>query len=182
MLSLVYQKLISKKLSQLEHIFIHFLLTNQVFVLVAVHAEVQGKELHRFFYLLIHELQMNWILSHLVENNSKEDKLCLPILSLLWTLRMIEQVLATEMTCEIYKVIQIYKLNIYIKNYNIYTGLLLKNFISYFYLLTFHTFLLPDNKSTKCCPWLWKLKFLMSVWKKQTLFSSLFFISAMCAF
>lgn len=60
MLLLPYHKLIKKKkLLQLGHIFIYFLLTNQVFVLAAAHVEVQGKELHSFFHLLIHELQMN---------------------------------------------------------------------------------------------------------------------------
>lgn len=49
----------TKNLLQLGHIFIYFLLTNQVFVLAAAHVEVQGKELHSFFHLLIHELQMN---------------------------------------------------------------------------------------------------------------------------
>lgn len=74
MLLLPYHELIKKKkkLLQLGHIFIYFLLTNQVFVLAAAHVEVQGKELHSFFHLLIHELQINLILSHLVENNSKE--------------------------------------------------------------------------------------------------------------
>lgn len=58
MLLLFYAKLVSKN-SELEPIFIYFLLTNQVFVLVAVHVEVLGKALRSFFYLLIHELQMN---------------------------------------------------------------------------------------------------------------------------
>ena len=48
-----------KMLLQLGHIFIYFLLTNQVFVLAVFHVEVLGKEPHSFFYLLIHELQMN---------------------------------------------------------------------------------------------------------------------------
>ena len=121
----------------LEHIFIYFLLTNQVFVLAAVHAEVQGKELHNFVYLLIHELQMNWILSHLVENNSKGDKLCLPILSLLWTLWTIKEVLATETTCETQKI----KLGLHFKHRNmcitVYIMILPPIFI---YLLSIHFF------------------------------------------
>lgn len=160
-----------------------FLLTNQVFVLVAIHAEVQGKELHSFFYLLIHELRMNWILSHLMENNSKEEKLCPPNLFLFWTLWMIKQVLATETICEIQKVnSDLYSKHIY-ETYNkvLSISCILKDVALYFYLLTFHTFLLPESKSTKCCPWLSKLKFFMSVWKKQT-FSSLSFISVIRVF
>lgn len=57
MLLLPYHELIKKK--KTLTVGTYFLLTNQVFVLAAAHVEVQGKELHSFFYLLIHELQMN---------------------------------------------------------------------------------------------------------------------------
>lgn len=85
---------VPRQLLQLECTSTYFLLTNQAFVLAAVHAVAQGKGLHNFFYHLIHELQMSWILSHLVENNSKEEELCLPSLSPLWTLWMITQALS----------------------------------------------------------------------------------------
>lgn len=95
-------KLIPELLS-LECTSTYFLLTNQVFGLVAVHAVAQGKGPRNFFCHLIHELQMSWILSPLVENNSKEEKLCLPSLSLPWTLWMITWALSMRNTKDTFK-------------------------------------------------------------------------------